>query len=120
MKGDSGAYQIVLKGISYFRSVGAGEVLNTDSLKNYYWIFFASVHKQSRTSRFEALKGSGKLDIIENKELLGNLISLYQEIYPTITAGNQSFTQYNENRIGSFLDAHAKLDTTNSITNWPD
>ncbi|HMC87827.1 MAG TPA: hypothetical protein VKI61_20025 [Chitinophagaceae bacterium] len=120
MKGDSGAYQIVLKGISYFRSVGAGEVLNTDSLKNYYWILFASVHKQSRTSRFEALKGSGKLDIIENKELLGNIISLYQEIYSNISLGNKTFSDYIENRIGPLIDTHAKLDTANNIVNWQD
>jgi hypothetical protein len=120
MKGDSSAYQAILDGALYFRKVGAGQALNTDSLNHYAWIFFSSVRKQSRTSRFETLKGSGKLDIIENKELLNNIINLYQEIYPTINSGNQTYTQYTENRIGDFLDAHAKLDTANNITNWPD
>ncbi len=118
MKGDTAAYHIILNGALYFRKIGAGETLNADSLKKYYWIFFATVHKQARTSRFEALKSSGKLDIIENKELLGNIISLYQEINPNIIAGDQEFTSYNTNRIGTFLDAHAKLDTVNNITNW--
>ncbi|HEY4875625.1 MAG TPA: hypothetical protein VIH86_08650 [Puia sp.] len=118
MKSDTAAYTIILKGASYFRQVGAGKPLSDDSIKSYSWIFFASVHKQSRTSRFEALKGSGKLDIIENKELLGKIISLYQEIYPNIEAGNKSFTEYNQNRIGAYLDGHAKLDTSNNIINW--
>ncbi len=120
MKSDTAAYTIILNGAAYFREVGAGKILSTDSLNRYSWIFFASVHKQSRTSRFEALKGSGKLDIIENKELLGKIISLYQEIYPNIEAGNKSFTDYNANRIGAYLDSHAKLDTSNNIINWPE
>jgi hypothetical protein len=120
MKGDTAAYQIILEGVSYFRKVGAGATLSADSLKNYYWILFVTVHKQSRTSRFEALKGSGKLDIIENKKLLENTISLYQEIYPTITSGNNAFTDYIENRIGSLIDTHAKLDTANNIINLQD
>jgi len=120
MKSDTVAYTSILNGTSYFREVGAGRILSMDSINRYSWIFFASVHKQSRTSRFEALKGSGKLDIIENKELLGKIISLYQEIYSNIEAGNKSFTDYNANRIGAYLDSHAKLDTSNNITNWPE
>jgi hypothetical protein len=118
LKSDRDALQNILNGGLYFSQVGAGLPLNKDSLAKYYWIFFASVHKQSRTSRFEALKGSGKLDIIENKELLGNIISFYQEIYPTIALGDERFTDYTENKIGNFFDAHIKLDTANNITNW--
>jgi hypothetical protein len=120
MKGDTAAYQIILKGLSYFRKVGAGNTLSTDSLNNYYWILFATVHKQSRTSRFEALKSSGKLDIIENKKLLENTINLCQEIYPTIASGNNAFTNYIENRVGSLIDTRAKLDTANNIINLRD
>ena len=120
MKSDTAAYTNILNGTSYFREVGAGKILSNDSINRYSWVFFASVHKQSRTSRFEALKGSGKLDIIENKELLGKIISLYQEIYPNIEAGNKSFSDYNQNRIGAYLDSHAKLDTSNNIINWPE
>jgi hypothetical protein len=120
MHGDLSAYQNILNGISYFREVGAGKTLNFDSLKNYYWILFATVHKQSRTSRFEALKGSGKLDIIENKKLLENIIDLYQEIYSNIASGNKAFTDYIENRIGPLIDSRAKLDTSNNILNWQD
>jgi molybdopterin converting factor small subunit len=118
MKGDTAAYHVILNGALYFRRVGAGESLNADSLKNYNWIFFANVRKQARTNRFEALKSSGKLDIIENKALLANIISLYQEINPTITEGDREFTSYNINKIGTLIDSHSKLDTANNITNW--
>ncbi|MEP6949460.1 MAG: DUF6090 family protein [Ginsengibacter sp.] len=84
MKGDTAAYNTILDGILYFHKVGGGDHLSGDSLNRYSWIFFASVRKQARTSRFEGLKGSGKLDIIENKALLRNIISFYQEINPTI------------------------------------
>lgn len=118
MKGDTAAYNTILNGMLYFRKVGAGERFSDDSLNKYSWIFFASVHKQGRISRFEGLKGSGKLDIIENKALLQNIISFYQEINPTIILSDQQFTAYNDNRIGAYLDSHAQLDTANNITNW--
>lgn len=118
MKGDTAAYHVILNGALYFRKVGAGAALNVDSLKNYIWIFFANVRKQTRTNRFEALKSSGKLDIIEDKVLLANIISLYQEINPTITEGDREFTSYNTNKIGAFIDSHARLDSANNITNW--
>jgi hypothetical protein len=118
MAGDTAAYHVILNGMLYFRRVGAGQSLNQDSLKNYSWIFFASVRKQARTNRFEALKSSGKLDIIENKELLANIISLYQEINPTIAGSDREFTNYNNNKIGALIDSYAKLDTANNITNW--
>ncbi len=118
MKGDTAAYNTVLDGMLYFRKVGAGFPLSNDSLNRYGWIFFATVHKQARTSRFEGLKGSGRLDIIENKALLNNIISLYQEINPTIISADQQFSAYNENRIGAYIDLHAQLDTANNITNW--
>jgi len=120
MRGDTAAYHVILNGTLYFRRVGAGEALNADSLKDYNWIFFANVRKQARASRFEALKSSGKLDIIEDKILLANIISLYQEINPTITEGDREFTSYNTDRIGTFIDSHAKLDSANNITNWLD
>jgi hypothetical protein len=118
MTGDTAAYHVILNGMLYFRKVGAGEVLNADSLKYYNWIFFANVRKQARTNRFEALKSSGKLDIIENKSLQADIISLFQEIYPTIAEGNREFTSYNTNKIGVIMDSFAKLDTANNITNW--
>ena len=118
MTGDTAAYHVILNGMLYFRKVGAGQSLNQDSLKNYSWIFFASVRKQARTNRFEALKSSGKLDIIENKELLANIISLYQEINPTIAESDRQFTNYNNNKIGVLIDSYARLDSANNITNW--
>ena len=118
MKGDSAAYQTVLKGALYFQKVGAGRMLSMDSLQHYGWIFFVNARKQSRTSRFEALKSSGKLDIIENKSLLADIISLYQEINPNIAEGDRQFSNYTTNTIGAYLDVHAKLDSNNNITNW--
>ncbi len=118
MKGDTTAYHRLLHGMLYFSKVGAGMPLNKDSLNTYYWIFFATVHKQARTSRFEALKGSGKLDIIENKKLLQNIISLYQEIEPQIIQADLNFDDYMVNRVGAYFDAHAQMDTTYYITNW--
>jgi hypothetical protein len=98
--------------------MGSGEQLNYDSLNKYSWIFFTNARKQTRNSRFEALKSSGRLDIIEIKTLLANIISLYQEINPNIVVGDKEFSDYIANNIGGFFDSHAKLDSSSNISNW--
>jgi hypothetical protein len=41
-----------------------GQTLDKDSLNKYQWCFFGSAQINPRISRYEALKGSGKLDIV--------------------------------------------------------
>jgi len=64
MINDTSGFEQVLKGIYYFQKIGQGQTLDKDSLNKYQWCFFGSAQINPRISRYEALKGSGKLDIV--------------------------------------------------------
>jgi len=115
---DKGAFTQVLHGIHYFEKVGQGSALNTDSLNHYQWCFFGSAQINPRVSRYEALKGSGKLDIVENTELLKNITELYQKSFPLIIMKNQRFNLLRENYVTPFVNSHLQLNEKGQGTNW--
>src|ERR1700722_10505238 len=77
MKGDSTAYRLEQRAIGYFQRVGAGEAINKDSMLFYRHMLFDDAQIYPRSSRFEALKGSGRMSIIRNKQLLLDFTDLY-------------------------------------------
>ena len=115
---DRDAFTQVLRGIYYFEKIGSGSALNTDSLKHYQWCFFGSAQINPRASRFEALKGSGKLDIVENTELLKNITELYQKSFPLIILKNQRFNALRENYVTPFVEDHLQMNVKGEGTNW--
>ena len=116
---DRSAFKQVLQGIYYFEKVGRGLTLDKDSLNKYQWCFFGSAQINPRISRYEALKGSGKLDIVENTELLKNITELYQKNFPLIILKNQRFNSLRENYVTPFVDDHLQLDAKKDEgTNW--
>ena len=118
MTHDKDSFIQVLQGIYYFEKIGQGSVLNTDSLNQYQWCFFGSAQINPRVSRYEALKGSGKLDIVENTELLKNITDLYQKSFPLIILKNQRFNSLRENYVTPFVDSHLQLNVKGNGTNW--
>jgi hypothetical protein len=91
MMNDRAALKEVLRQTIYLEKTGYGAIANQDSLMSYSSIFFTQAQINPRITRFEALKGSGKLDIIENKKKLYNITDLYQKIFPGIFRTNQTF-----------------------------
>jgi hypothetical protein len=120
MVNDRRAFTQVLQGIYYFQKIGGGLTLDKDSLNNYQWCFFGSAQINPRISRYEALKGSGKLDIVENTELLKNITDLYQKNFPLIIMKNQRFNSLRENYVTPFVEDHLQLDIKGKGTNWQD
>jgi hypothetical protein len=118
MINDTSGFEQVLKGIYYFQKIGQGQTLDKDSLNKYQWCFFGSAQINPRISRYEALKGSGKLDIVENSELLKNITDLYQENFPLIMMKNQRFNSLRENFVTPFIDDHLQLNIKGEGTNW--
>ena len=51
-------------------------------------------------SRFEALKYSGKMNIIENKDLLDEILNLYEEKIPVLVRTATYFNRYKNNTLG--------------------
>ena len=109
-------YENSLQGMQYFRKVGIGDSLNKDSLNKYTSLFFSSTELEPHVSRYEALKGSGKFTIIEDKELLNNIIDLHESTITRIELLNNYYTQYIQ-KVASFIEEQAQLDAPGHITN---
>ncbi len=109
-------YRFSLAGITYFEKVGAGDTLSQDSLRTYGNLFFSSTELQAHISRYEALKGSGKFSIVEDKQLLNNIIDLHESILNRIEILNTYYAQYIQ-KVTSFIAEHTQLDQRGNITN---
>lgn len=117
MNNDRASLRLQLQGIHYFDKIAGGETLDNDSLKKYSWVFFAQAQINPRIGRFEALKGSGKIDIIENKKLQYNIIDLYQKNFPLIFRVNQFMNTLMADKIDSFIGDNMQLGLKGNITN---
>jgi hypothetical protein len=119
MINDRAVFKQVVQYAIYYEKTGRGAVPNKDSLLQYSWIFFTQAQINPRISRFEALKGSGKLDIIEDKKQLYNIIDLYQKIFPWIFRVNQGFNSLNNDKIAPYITDILQLDTNGAYINAP-
>ena len=117
MENDRQVFGQVMQGAQYFSRIGRGAIANTDSVLAYSWIFFTAAQINPRISRFEALKGRGKLDIIEDKKKLYSIIDLYQKIFPNIFRINQAFNDLNTDKIAPYIGEVIKIDSNGLYTN---
>ncbi|GGK69829.1 hypothetical protein ACD591_03650 [Rufibacter glacialis] len=117
LKGDAKTYRFVHDGFGYFYSVAYGTPLQQDSLKKYRWILYNTTQFNSNNSRFEGLKASGKLGIIENKELLTSILELYQEDIPWLISLNADHNTYKSEKLEPAMFTHLILDK-NQNGNW--
>ena len=101
----------------YMLRAGKGATADTDSLMIYSSIFFTQVQINPRISRFEALKGSGKLDIIEDKKKLINITELYQKIFPNIFRTNETFNALTMDKMAPSLSEVAQVDSSGKLVN---
>lgn len=109
-------YNFSLNGMKYFSRVGAGDTLSNDSLNKYSSLFFSNTELDAHISHYEALKGSGKYDIIENKQILNDIIELHESNFLHITTLNNYYTQFIE-RVASFIEQNAQLNAQGKFTN---
>ena len=120
MIGDRASYALGLKGVIYFEKVGAGMPLDEDSLRAYEGIFLGGrdIQISPRVSQFEALKGSGRLGIVRNKELLIHITDLYTKDFPQINRINLYFNKLLGENFIPFVTSHLQLDIAGHGTNW--
>ena len=109
-------YQRAFMGMRYFTKIGNGEPLNKDSLKKYAYIFFSNTVLQPHTSRFDGLKESGKMDIIENKELLNNIINVHESTLKQIEMLDSYYYEYIQ-KMAFFIGTNAQLNKPGEIIN---
>ncbi|OON69491.1 hypothetical protein [Hymenobacter sp. CRA2] len=113
LRGDSASYITQIRAFNYFRGLNAQATVNPDSLKAYGWTLRNSTQLIPNNSRFEGLKSAGRLDVIENDELLNSILDYYQEQIPHLTNNTAIYTAYKQQNMVSYLDAHLSADQRN-------
>jgi len=109
-------YENSYAGMHYFAKVGAGDSLSNDSLNKYASIFFSSTTLDPHISRYEALKSSGKLGIIENTDLLNNIIDLNESTLARIKLLNDLNLKFIE-KTSDYIQLNARLSPKGTMTN---
>ncbi len=109
-------YNFSLTGIKYFMKVGAGDALSKDSLDKYSSLFFSNTELEPYISHYEAIKGSGKYDIIDDKQLLNKIIELHESVFAHIITLNTYYTQ-NIQQTTVFIEQNAQLNDAGKIMN---
>ncbi|PJJ60532.1 hypothetical protein [Hymenobacter chitinivorans] len=114
MQEDSASYVVQQKAFSYFRAL-TPQTLSADSLKKYSWTLRNTTVLVPNASRFEGLKSSGDLDIIEDEALLNGILDHYQELIPGLVNEADSFSDYKGQTISRYLDEHLAPNQQNLV-----
>jgi len=120
VRNDSTFYSRGLRAFKYFQRVAAGEPLAADSMKAYQDVLFRSTALEPHISRYEGLKGSGKLGIIGNTELLNNIIDLHEVTIKRVETVDGDYTGFAD-RVSNFIEEHGDFNLdNNTFTNAQD
>jgi len=102
--GDSAAYAYVVRSWVYLRKAGMEKrVLPSDTLNLLFPSLTNTTGFIPNDSRFQALKSSGQLGVIENSELQNKILELYQFKIRTLIVATDEFTSLQQNHIAPFL-----------------
>jgi hypothetical protein len=113
LKSDSISYTHLRKAFSYYRQIyEKGVVLNADTANHRIGFLYNGIEFVPASSRYEALKASGKLDVIENKNLQVDIVNLYQMSIPTLRASTSYFNNVVKYKLGDLID-HSLIVTKN-------
>ena len=104
-------YNNAFSGFAYFDSVSRGAPFSQDSVIKYQPIFFSHTHLDAHYSRYEALKASGKFDIIENKDLLNKIILLHESTFKRAESLDAYYYEFSQ-RLCNYVQEHAELNAS--------
>lgn len=110
LKTDSVRYGTLNRAYTYF---AATQPYVRDSVFQYIELLYNTTEFIPNISRYEALKSSGKLEVISDKELLDDIVSLYQENIVQLKANTAAFTNFKRTQLIPYLDDHMKPDLSN-------
>ena len=109
MSSDSIFYSQEAKGLKYFFSANN---YSPDSVHAFRVALVDFTQLIPNTNRYEALKSSGKLDVIENGALLDSIANLYQDEIPgLIEVFIKPFNEFKSRELIPFLDNHLMIDS---------
>jgi len=99
-KEDSTAYSRLLFTWRYFRMAGIQRrTVRADTVNLYKPFLFNSIGFIPNNSRFEALKSSGQLMVIEDTALLNKILDLYQYRMRALLSSTDQFTALKANEL---------------------
>lgn len=111
-RSDSSSFLAQMKGFHYYRTLTA-QTVNRDSINNYGWTLRNVTALVPNNSRFEGLKSSGKLDVIEDEALKGAILDHYQELIPSLVNSTSLYNEYKMANLSSYLDMHLEPERAN-------
>ena len=114
MRMDSGSYQEQRRGLRYFKQLTA-QNMRRDSARFYSWTLTNSTYFISNSSRFDGLKSTGALGVIEDQALLGKLLTYYQRTTVNLTMNAQAYGTSKVESILPYLDLHLEPGRTNLV-----
>ena len=98
----------------YFLKPQQTLLLSSDSTDFYAYKLFHNVYFFPNTNSYEALKTTGKLNVIENEQLQNDIIDLYQTKIPDLEQQINFFNDFLNTQVKSYLVQNLKRDSTNS------
>jgi hypothetical protein len=113
LKEDSAGYVIMLRSFDYLKQAYFGKKLQPDSALFAVNYLYNSVEFVPSSSRYEALKASGKLDVIENKQLQIDIVNFYQLTIPALVTSTTDFSDF-KNKLGDYTDHNLVLKKNSS------
>lgn len=84
---------------------------NPDSLNVHFGRFYSFTRFLPNNSRFEALRGSGKLYVIHDNELLNEIMNLYQEKVPSMLLESESYWNMKSLRLIPYIEDNFKAES---------
>ena len=109
MSSDANFYTTEANAFRYFYSA---KNYSPDSVQVYKGTLSDFTQLTPNTNRYEALKSSGKLDVIENAALLDSIADLYQDEIPgLIEVFIKPFNEFKSRELIPFLDNHLVIDS---------
>jgi hypothetical protein len=118
LKSDSASYYDLNNGWHYLRNAGIHKsILNRDSLLKYTNTLTNTTEFLPNNSRFEALKGSGQLNVIENDSLQNLILDLYQNRIASLKLTTSYITSFKTQQLLPFLSKNMRYnaDTTSNL-----
>jgi hypothetical protein len=101
---DSLSYEEQRHFFKYLANSQPLEALDTSLMKGESWTLRNSTFLVPNVSRFEAMKYSGLMEKITNKELLNEILNLYEEDIPKVVMQGKSVTAFKESKMWPKLD----------------
>ncbi len=109
LKADSASYSLMYNGWHYLRNAGVNNILlNSDSLLLYGRSLTGAAQFMPANSRFEALKSSGQVNVIEDDSLQNMILDLYQNKIITLQSTTTYLTQFKTQQLLPFISKNIR------------